>query len=220
MVGETLGQYRIEARLGAGGMGVVYRAHDEKLDRTVAIKVVGKGKVTSGERTHVLDEARAASHLNHPHICTVYEAGEAAGHAFIAMEFIDGRLLSEIIPPGGLPTETVVRFGAQIADALAHAHERGVVHRDLKTANIAVSDKGPKVLDFGIARRVSPGDPDSETRSITPAESDVVFGTLAYVAPEVLRGEAGDARSDIWAFGVVLWEMATGELPFSGRSQF
>lgn len=220
MVGETLGQYRIEARLGAGGMGVVYRAHDERLHRTVAIKVVGQGKVTSEERTHLLDEARAASHLSHPNICTVYEAGEAGGHAFIAMEFIDGRLLSEMVQPGGLPTETVVRFGVQIADALAHAHERGVVHRDLKTANIAVSDKGPKVLDFGIARRISPADPNSETRSITPAESDIVFGTLAYVAPEVLRGDPGDARSDIWAFGVVLWEMATGELPFSGRSQF
>ncbi len=220
MIGETLGQYRIEARLGSGGMGVVYRAHDERLHRTVAIKVVGKGKVTPDDRARVLDEARAASHLVHPNICTVYEVGEADGQAFIVMEFVDGRLLSEMVPPGGLPAETVVRFGTQIADALAHAHERGVVHRDLKTANIAVNDKGPKVLDFGIARRIAPADPDGETRSITPTESDVIFGTLAYVAPEILLGQRADARSDIWAFGVILWEMATGELPFSGRSEF
>src|SRR5688572_12193181 len=135
MVGETLGHYRIEARLGAGGMGVVYRAHDEKLHRTVAIKVVGGGKVSSGDRARLIDEARAASHLTHANICTVYEVGEANGHAFIVMEFVAGRLLSEIIPPGGLPAETVVRLGGQIADALAHAHDRGVIHRDLKSAN-------------------------------------------------------------------------------------
>ena len=220
MVGETLGHYRIEARLGAGGMGVVYRAQDEKLHRTVAIKVVGGGKVKPDEKARLLDEARAASHLTHPNICTVYEVGEANGHAFIAMEFVAGRLLSEIIPPGGLPSETVVRLGTQIADALAHAHDRGVIHRDLKTANVAVNDQGPKVLDFGIARRTLSSDSDGETRPISPTESNVVFGTLAYVAPEVLLGEPADVRSDIWAFGVVLWEMATGELPFAGRSEF
>ena len=220
MVGETLGHYRIEARLGAGGMGVVYRAQDEKLHRTVAIKVVGGGKVKPDERARLLDEARAASHLTHPNICTVYEVGEANGHAFIAMEFVAGRLLSEIIPQGGLPAETVVRLGAQIAGALAHAHDRGVIHRDLKTANVAVNDQGPKVLDFGIARRTLSSDSDGETRPLSPTESNVVFGTLAYVAPEVLLGEPADVRSDIWAFGVMLWEMATGELPFSGRSEF
>ena len=220
MVGETLGHYRIEARLGAGGMGVVYRAQDEKLHRTVAIKVVGGGKVKPEDRARLIDEARAASHLTHPNICTVYEVGEADGHAFIVMEFVAGRLLSEIIPPGGLPAETVVRLGAQIADALAHAHDRGVIHRDLKSANVAVNDQGPKVLDFGIARRTLTSDSDGETRPISPSESKVVFGTLAYVAPEVLLGEQADARSDIWALGVMLWELAAGELPFAGRSEF
>ena len=220
MVGETLGHYRIEARLGAGGMGVVYRAQDEKLHRTVAIKVVGGGKVKPEDRARLIDEARAASHLTHPNICTVYEVGEADGHAFIVMEFVAGRLLSEIIPPGGLPAETVVRLGAQIADALAHAHDRGVIHRDLKSANVAVNDQGPKVLDFGIARRTLTSDSDGETRPISPSESKVVFGTLAYVAPEVLLGEQADARSDIWALGVMLWELAAGGLPFAGRSEF
>lgn len=220
MVGETLGHYRIGARLGAGGMGVVYRAQDEKLHRTVAIKVVGGGKVRPDERMRLLDEARAASHLTHPNICTVYEVGEANGHAFIAMEFVDGRLLSEMIPQGGLPSETIVRLGAQIADALAHAHDRGVIHRDLKSANVAVNDQGPKVLDFGIARRTLSSDSDGETRPISPSESNAVFGTLAYLAPEVLLGEPADARSDIWALGVMLWELATGELPFRGRSEF
>ena len=173
MVGETLGHYRIEARLGAGGMGVVYRAHDERLHRTVAIKVVGGGKVSPEDRARLIDEARAASHLTHSNICTVYEVGEANGHAFIVMEFVAGRLLSEIIPPGGLPAETVVRLGAQIADALAHAHDRGVIHRDLKSANVAVNDQGPKVLDFGIARRTLTSDSDGETRPISPTESKV-----------------------------------------------
>ena len=150
MIGETLGQYRIEARLGEGGMGVVYRARDERLQRTVAIKLVasGTGGSTPEDRSRLLEEARAASHLNHPHICTVYEVGEVEGRVFIAMEYVDGRPLSEMLPLSGLPVETVLRYGAQIAGALAHAHERGVIHRDLKTANVAVNDEhGVKVLD-------------------------------------------------------------------------
>src|SRR5688500_7686075 len=134
MVGETLGHYRIGARLGAGGMGVVYRAQDEKLHRTVAIKVVGGGKVRPDERTRLLDEARAASHLTHPNICTVYEVGEADGHAFIAMEFVDGRLLSEMIPQGGLPSETVIRLGARAPPAAL---------RDAPPAPIAVGTRHP-----------------------------------------------------------------------------
>ena len=138
MIGEALGQYRIQSRLGAGGMGVVYLAHDERLHRSVAIKLIGaEGRgSTPDERASLLDEARAASHLTHPHICTVYEVGEVDGRVFIAMEFVEGQPLAQLVPADGLPAETVVRYGEQIAAALAHAHERGVIHRDLKTANV------------------------------------------------------------------------------------
>ena len=147
MIGQTLGHYRIDARLGSGGMGVVYRATDERLHRTVAIKLLGGSGAgsTPHDRARLLDEARAASHLNHPHICTVYAVGEVDGRAFIAMEYVEGRPLSRLVPSHGLPAEAVLRYGAQIAGALAHAHEQGVVHRDLKTANVVVTrSKGPK----------------------------------------------------------------------------
>ena len=225
MIGETLGQYRIEARLGEGGMGVVYRARDERLQRTVAIKLVGSGTAGSStpeDRSRLLDEARAASHLNHPHICTVYEVGDAGGRVFIAMEYVDGRPLSEMLPLNGLPVEAVLRYGAQIAGALAHAHERGVIHRDLKTANVVVSpEHGVKVLDFGLARRLEPDASEAVTKSIEGAHSaTAIAGTLAYIAPETLLGHGTDARSDIWSLGVVLFEIATGELPFPGRNEF
>ena len=224
MIGETLGQYRIESRLGEGGMGVVYRARDERLHRTVAIKLVagGTGGSTPEDRARLLDEARAASHLNHPHICTVYEVGDIDGRMFIAMEYVDGRPLSEMLPSNGLPVETVLRYGAQIAGALAHAHERGVVHRDLKTANAVVNhEHGVKVLDFGLARRLDPGASDAVTRSLGDTQTvGAIAGTLSYIAPETLLGHGTDARSDIWSLGVVLYEMATGELPFRGRNDF
>jgi Tol biopolymer transport system component/predicted Ser/Thr protein kinase len=225
MIGETLGQYRIEARLGEGGMGVVYRARDERLQRTVAIKLVGTGTAGSStpeDRSRLLDEARAASHLNHPHICTVYEVGDAGGRVFIAMEYVDGRPLSEMLPLNGLPVESVLRYGAQIAGALAHAHERGVIHRDLKTANVVVSpEHGAKVLDFGLARRLEPDASEAVTKSIDGAHgATAIAGTLAYIAPETLLGHGVDARSDIWSLGVVLFEIATGELPFPGRNEF
>jgi Tol biopolymer transport system component/predicted Ser/Thr protein kinase len=222
MIGATLGQYRIEARLGSGGMGIVYRASDERLHRTVAIKVVDASRTgsTPEQRAHLLDEARAASALNHPNICTVYEVGEAEGLAFIAMEHVDGRPLAEAIPHDGLPTEALVRLGVQIADALAHAHDHGVIHRDLKTPNIVINTQGnAKVLDFGLARRVEVR-PDEVTRSIDPAGASALAGTLAYLAPEVLLGSEADARSDIWALGVVLFEMAAGGLPFKGLNDF
>jgi serine/threonine protein kinase len=133
MIGETFGHFRILSLLGSGGMGVVYRAHDEKLQRTVAIKMVARESAASPrDRARIVEEARAASGLSHPHICTVYETGDIDGQAYIAMEFVDGRPLSESIPVGGLPIEAVIRYGIQIADALAHAHHRGVIHRDLK----------------------------------------------------------------------------------------
>jgi Tol biopolymer transport system component len=223
MIGETLGQYRIDARLGSGGMGVVYRAHDERLHRIVALKLIGTDQrgSTADERDRLLAEARAASHLNHPHICTVYEVGEIGGRAFIAMEFVEGRSLAELIPEDGLPAETAVRYGQQIAAALGHAHERGVIHRDLKTANVAVGATGSaKVLDFGLARRAGRGVIDGATQSVDMVEPGMLAGTLAYIPPEVLLGQGADARGDIWSLGIVLYEMATGRLPFQGTSQF
>ena len=223
MIGETLGQYRIEARLGSGGMGVVYRAHDERLHRSVALKLIGaesRGS-TPDERARLLDEARAASHLTHPHICTVYEVGELDGRVFIAMEFVEGEPLSQIVPADGLPAETVVRYGEQIAAALAHAHERGVIHRDLKSANVAVGAGGAaKILDFGLARRTTTRAADEDTQASAMADPGLLIGTLAYIAPEVLLGHGADARTDIWALGVVLYELATGQLPFQGRSEY
>ena len=223
MIGETLGQYRIESRLGSGGMGVVYKAHDERLHRSVALKLIGaEGRgSTPDERARLLDEARAASHLTHPHICTVYEVGELDGRVFIAMEFVEGEPLSQLVPADGLPAETVVRYGEQIAAALAHAHERGVIHRDLKSANVAVGAGGSaKILDFGLARRTTARAAEEVTQANTMVDPGVLIGTLAYVAPEVLLGHGADARTDIWALGVVLYELATGELPFQGRSEY
>ena len=219
MIGERLSQYRIEQRLGAGGMGVVYRAYDERLQRTVGIKLLGEvANTTPEERSRLLQEARAASHLAHPHICTIYEVADTGSRAFIVMEYVAGRPLSEIIPHDGLPFDQLVRHGIEIASAIGHAHERGVIHRDLKTSNIVISPAaGAKVLDFGLARRVEIHDVEHDTRSV--AEDGGLTGTPAYLAPEVLLGQQASATSDIWALGVVLYEMANGELPFTGRNQ-
>jgi len=214
--GTRIGLYEIVAPLGAGGMGVVYRARDTHLDRFVALKVVGeRDHVAETARQRLLREARTASSLNHPNICTIYEAGEADGETYIAMELVEGRSLSELIGSEGLPIETAIRYGAQIADALAHAHERGVVHRDLKSANVVVTPEGrPKVLDFGLAKRAV------EASAETLTAAGTVVGTLSYMAPEVLRGEPADARSDLWALGVMLYQAMTGTLPFRGSSAF
>ena len=203
-------------------MGIVYRAHDEKLERTVAIKVVGRASgATPTDRARIVEEARAASGLSHPNICTVYKTGDINGQAYIAMEFVDGKPLSESIPAGGLATDAVARYGIQIADALAHAHKRGVIHRDLKTANVVISPDGrAKVLDFGLARRVPSELATTVTRSSDSQPVQGIAGTLAYLAPEVLLGNIADERSDIWSLGVLLHEIAAGELPFKGRNEF
>jgi serine/threonine protein kinase len=155
MVGRTLAHYLIEEEIGAGGMGVVYRARDTKLERFVALKVVGaQAHVDQNARARLLREARTASALNHPNICTIYEAGDADGETYIAMELVDGQSLSTMISGDGLPVDVAIRYGIQIADGLAHAHERGVVHRDLKNSNVIITPDGrAKVLDFGLAKR-------------------------------------------------------------------
>lgn len=223
MVGLNIAHYRVTAKLGAGGMGVVYRAHDEQLDRDVALKVLPASSFNDpAARTRLLREARSAAGLNHPNICTIHEVGEAEGQAYIAMELVEGEPLSGRLTAGALPAEQVLRHGIQIADALAHAHERQIVHRDLKSANVVVTPEGrAKVLDFGLAKRLSESEMDEVTRSqASLTQPGAVVGTLAYMAPEQMRGEPADARSDIWALGVVLYEIAAGVRPFQGQTGF
>jgi TolB-like protein len=224
MIGERLGHFRVVEKIGAGGMGVVYRAHDEQLDRDVAIKVLPAASFhDTSARARLLREARTASKLNHPHICTIHEVGEAEGQAYIAMELVEGQALSARLAGGALPVEQVLRYGLQLADAVAHAHERGVVHRDLKSANVIITPEGrAKVLDFGLAKRLS-GEEVAEATTQTMDSltgPGAVVGTLAYMAPEQLRGQPADARSDVWALGVVLYEMAAGQRPFQGQTGF
>ncbi len=223
MIGQTLGHHRILEKIGAGGMGEVYRARDQQLERDVAVKVLPAGSGTDpAAQARLLREARTASKLNHPHVCTIHEVGQADGLAYIVMEYVQGRPLSQIIRIQPLPLEQALRYGSQIADALAHAHEYGIIHRDLKSSNIVITPDGrAKLLDFGLAAPLRRAELDQSTRSqLLPLESGTVSGTLVYMAPEVLRGDEGDERSDLWALGVVLFEMATGELPFTGKTAF
>jgi eukaryotic-like serine/threonine-protein kinase len=222
MIGRTISHYLILERIGAGGMGVVYRSQDTQLGRLVALKVVrDDAQVDEKARARLLREARTASALNHPNICTIYEAGMAEGETYIAMELVEGQALSAMMASGGLPIETAIRYTAQIADALAHAHDQSVVHRDLKGANVIVTPNGRvKVLDFGLAKRLIEG-PDSPTRTLEAiTEAGSVAGTLSYMAPEVLRGEPADARGDLWALGVMIYEAVAGKLPFRGTTSF
>ncbi len=218
-----LGHCRVVAKIGEGGMGSVYRAYDEVLHRDVAVKVVLKGsQMDSSASRNLLQEARASSALGHPNICTIYEVGETEGELYIAMELLSGQTLREMCGELGVPPESVLRYGAQIASALARAHDRGIIHRDLKTANIVITSDGlAKVLDFGLAKQLGGGLFEGPTRSLASLE-DVsgVSGTLPYMAPETLRGEPADHRSDLWALGVVLYEAASGHLPFQGRTGF
>src|SRR5947207_11876927 len=223
LIEQVLGHYRVVAQIGEGGMGTVYRAHDEVLHRDVAVKVVNKGAgLDASASQNLLHEARASSALAHPNICTIYEVGETEGNLYIVMELVEGKSLREMSRDGGLPAESVLRYGIQIASALARAHDKGIVHRDLKTANIVATPDGlAKVLDFGLARRVGSEVFEGVTRSLeTMQTGSSVSGTLLYIAPEVLRGEQADYRSDLWALGVVLYEAASGRLPFEGRTAF
>ncbi len=223
MVGQILGHYRILAKIGEGGMGVVYHAYDETLHRDVAVKVVNKdARLDSCASQNLLQEARASSSLAHPNICTIHEVGETDGELYIVMELVEGKSLRSLSADGGLPPESVLRYGVQIAGALARAHDRGIVHRDLKTANIVVNSDGlVKVLDFGLAKQVGGGLFEATTRSFATIEgASSVSGTLPYMAPEILRGEAAEYRSDLWALGVVLYEAASGRLPFGGCTGF
>ncbi len=214
MIGQTFGHYRIVAKIGAGGMGEVYRAHDRRLDRDVALKVLPTGTLSDEvARKHFHKEALTLSKLNHPNIATVYDFDSQGGVDFLAMEHVDGQTLAQVIAGRPLPEKEVIRLGGQIAEALEEAHEHGVIHRDLKPANIMLTSKGRvKVLDFGLARLLRPR--SEEARTEDQIETGVLAGTLPYMAPEQLRGEAADARTDIYAAGALLYEMATGARPF------
>uniref|UniRef100_Q020K1 non-specific serine/threonine protein kinase n=1 Tax=Solibacter usitatus (strain Ellin6076) TaxID=234267 RepID=Q020K1_SOLUE len=229
MIGQTLGHYRIDSKLGEGGMGVVYRAFDTHLDRPVAIKLLRPDAIGSAERRRrFVQEAKSASALNHPGIIHIYDIDKAilpeGPVDFIAMEFVPGRTLEQCIGKVGLSLKDTLKFGIQVADALARAHAAGIVHRDLKPANIIVSDDGRvKLLDFGLAKLTEKidGDPDGVTATMGTGESPetdegTIVGTVAYMSPEQAEGRKVDGRSDIFSFGSVLYEMATGRRAFEG----
>ena len=218
--GTTFEHFELLDLLGAGGFGEVYRARDNRLGRLVALKVLPPAFALDAERRERFRrEALAASALNHPNICTVYDLFESGEKTFIVMELVEGETLSARISGGAMSLEVLKRYGAQVAEALDHAHSHGVVHRDLKSANIVLTPEGrAKVLDFGLAKRLAVGEAaETTTLSKGLTEAGILTGTLAYMAPEQLRGKPADARSDLWALGVVLYEMVTGRLPFSEK---
>ena len=218
--GQVVGRYQIGRLLGAGGMGEVYVARDVQLGRDVAVKVATGSDANAHAKLQ--REAQHASQLNHPNICTIHEVGFHDGVPFIVMEYVAGDRLSARIPQNGLPIETLQRYASQIADAVAHAHRQGVIHRDLKSQNICVTPDGrAKILDFGLARRFSVDSLKqlSESRASMMSEGDVA-GTLSCMAPELLRGAPATERSDVWALGVLLFEMAAGRRPFEGETGF
>ena len=214
MIGKTISHYRVTAKLGAGGMGEVYLAHDERLEREVALKVLPAKTLTyEAARKRFRKEALALSKLNHPNIATIYDFDTQDGVDFLVMEYVEGTTLSEKLSGHSLPEKDVARLGGQVADALEEAHEHGVIHRDLKPGNVMVTPKGQaKVLDFGLAKLAHPVSETATTESLSATGGAV--GTLPYMAPEQLRGEEADARTDIHALGLLLYEMSTGQRPF------
>ena len=234
--GTKLGPYEIIAPLGAGGMGEVYRAKDTRLDRTVAIKVLPSHLSSDPELKQRMErEARAISALQHVNICTLHDIGAQDGTDFLVMEYLEGQTLAARLEKGALPLDQVLKVGTEIAQALEKAHQQGIIHRDLKPANIMLTKAGAKLMDFGLAKPevptasriagpLTPSTPTMNLASLTSAASPLtqkgsIVGTFQYIAPEVLQGAEADARSDLFSFGCVLYEMITGRRAFEGKSQ-
>ena len=223
--GKTVGPYQILSAIGAGGMGEVYKARDTRLDRTVAIKVLSAHLADRADLRERFDrEARTIAGLNHPHICTLFDIGHQDGTDFLVMEYLEGETLADRLKKGPLPMEQVLQYAIEISDALDKAHRNGITHRDLKPGNIMLTKSGTKLLDFGLAKlqqEAKPATPFSELATIKGGETaeGTILGTLQYMAPEQVEARPVDARTDIFAFGAVVYEMATGKKAFEGRSQ-
>src|ERR1700680_2099048 len=224
--GRRLGPYEILSAIGAGGMGEVYRARDTRLDRIVAIKVLPTHLADRSELRERFDrEAKTIANLNHPHICTLFDIGQQDGIDYLVMEYLEGETLAQRLLKGSLPLEQVLQYAIEISDALDKAHRKGVTHRDLKPGNIMLTKSGTKLLDFGLAKLKQEVAPANVPLSELPTASDpltadgAIVGTMQYMAPEQLEGKEVDARTDIFAFGAVVYEMATGKRAFEGKSQ-
>jgi eukaryotic-like serine/threonine-protein kinase len=223
--GTKLGPYEIQSPLGAGGMGEVYRARDKRLDREVAIKVLPAGLSSDIALKQRLErEAKAVSKLSHSHICTLYDIGHQDGVDFLVMEYLEGETIEHRLLRGPLPPEQTLRYATQIADALAKAHKLGITHRDLKPANVMLTKSGAKLMDFGLAKQSGAASLADALTEMTVEKAKLtsdgmIVGTFQYMAPEQLEGKEADARTDIFAFGELIHEMATGKPAFSGKSR-
>src|SRR5271169_1082346 len=223
--GTKLGPYEIQSPLGAGGMGEVYRARDPRLDREVAIKVLPASLSSDAFLKQWLErEAKAISKLSHPHICTLHDIGHQSGVDFLVMEYLEGETLEQRLIKGPLPPGQTLRYAAQIADALAKAHKLGITHRDLKPANVMLTKSGAKLMDFGLAKQSGPAPLAAALTEMTLEQAKLtsegmIVGTFQYMAPEQLEGKEADARTDIFAFGELIYEMATGQPAFSGKNR-
>jgi serine/threonine protein kinase len=224
--GTKLGPYEVVSPLGAGGMGEVYRARDTRLDRTVAIKILPAHLSSNPEAKQRFErEARAISSLNHPNICTLHDVGHQDGVDYLVMEFLEGETLADRLVKGPLPPEQVLKYGIEICEGLEKAHRCGLTHRDLKPGNVMLTKAGTKLMDFGLAKAGSqPAAPASSLTLTSPLASrpltqqGMIVGTFQYMSPEQIEGKEADARSDIFALGAVLYEMATGKRAFEGKS--